>query len=101
MSDCIWHLLSKNDWRFTLSDEFKEVREQVSFVLFSKSLPCNAERLTREACGPDRSIIWPSRKLQGVVPSSNSGKPMDSLCRAKIASLYLCNRSLIYKTRMY
>ena len=71
------NLLSKDDWRSALCDEPMELRPEVALVFDALALTCGAERLTGAAPGPDRSVVRPSCKAEGVGPHSDPCEEMD------------------------
>jgi hypothetical protein len=89
------NLLSKDNWRTALRDEAVELGPQVALVFISASLPSDGERLARTTAGPNRLIIRPSRKAQGVTPSTNAREEV-TLCEpGKVAWLDIEDASFI------
>ena len=70
------NLFPKDMLRAALADEVKEDGPEVAFVLLRESFACIAEWLAGARACPNRSICWPSGKLQGKAPSADSGKEM-------------------------
>jgi hypothetical protein len=60
------NLLAKDDVRAALLDEMMERGPKVPLVIEPAAFACRAERLARAASGPDRAIVRPSGKTQGV-----------------------------------
>lgn len=86
MLDSSGDLFAKDCSKSSPSDKFKEMREQVSLVGFSKLLSGDTERLAGQACRADGSINRSSGELQGVVPPADtcekvvSGKSSKIVC---------------------
>jgi hypothetical protein len=68
------NLFSKDNWRAALGDKSVEFWPQVPFIFDAPSFTRDTERLAGAASSPNGNIIWPLGKLQGVRPSTNSGK---------------------------
>jgi hypothetical protein len=67
----------------------------VAFVLVAKLFSGATEWLAGAGAGPNRSIGWPSSKLQGIVPPSNSGEEMALGVSCEIAGLHITDTSPI------
>lgn len=79
VGNCACNLLSKDACRAALADEVEPDGEKVAFVFFTFLLAGGAERLARGATRPNRSVCGPSCKLQGKLPSGDSGEEV-ALC---------------------
>jgi hypothetical protein len=70
------NLLSKDDCRAALFDEVVEVGPQVPLVIKPSSLACRAERLARTGTSPNRSVVTPSGRPEGMGPDANACEEM-------------------------
>jgi hypothetical protein len=92
------NLLSKDDWRFRLSDEPGKTWPKVSWVLKPSSSACRAERLARTGAGPHWSVVGPSCVSQGEAPHADAGEEMalgesDEVCRCDIFNTPFVNNT--------
>src|SRR5205814_1745410 len=69
-------LLSKEDCRAALADKGEPVRPKVTFVVETFLVACGAERLAGARACPNRSVVGPSCKPEGIRPSTNAGEEM-------------------------
>ena len=66
------NLLSKDDWRAALPDEFEPDRPEVALVLEASLLSGGAEGLAGAASGPNGSVIWPTGEPERVTPDPDA-----------------------------
>jgi hypothetical protein len=71
------NLLSKDDCRAALADEVEHGWPEVAVVLVPFALARGRERLAGTRARPNRSVCWPSGKLQGKGPSADTAEVMD------------------------
>jgi len=89
------NLLSKDDCRLALFDEVMEVGPQVPLVIKPSSLACRAERLARTGASPNRSVVAPSGRPEGMGPNANPGEKV-ALCEtAQVAWVNIFNTPFI------
>jgi hypothetical protein len=67
----------------------------MTFIFVPLPFPGGAERLTRRATCPNRSVS-PSSESEGVGPAADAGKEMAGGIRPEIIGLYVGNASFIY-----
>lgn len=70
-------LLSEDDRGLAGSDKLKSDRPEVPDILFPFPFTRRAERLAREAGGPDGSIVAPSGPTQGIAPDADPREEVD------------------------
>lgn|SRR6478736_388735 len=70
------NLLTNDRCRVKLPQETMELRPEMPFVEFTKSVTGARKRLTGTASGVDGLVVGPSSEFEGERPSTNSGKPM-------------------------
>ena len=75
------NLLSKDDCRLKLADEVLEGWPQVPLVIKPSSFACRAERLARTGTSPNRSVVAPSGRPEGMGPNANACEEM-ALCES-------------------
>jgi hypothetical protein len=95
------NLFSKDDWRAALRDEASELGPQVTLVFISASFACDGEWLAGTRSGPNRLIIRPSGKAQGVTPSTNACEEVALGESEKIARSDVRNASLVHLAISY
>lgn len=93
------NLLSKDDCRLALFDEMVEGWPQVPLVIKPSSLACRAERLARTGTSPNRSIICPSRRPQGMGPDADAGEEVALRESAQVAGVDILNTPFIHISR--
>lgn len=71
------NLLAKDDVRAALLDEMMERGPKVPLVIEPAAFACRAERLAGAGAGPDRAVVSPSSKAQGVRPDSNASEGVE------------------------
>jgi hypothetical protein len=70
------NLFSKDDCRSALFDEVVEMGPQVPLVIKPSSFACRAERLARTGTSPNRSVVAPSGRPEGMGPNANACEEM-------------------------
>jgi hypothetical protein len=85
------NLLSHNDSGPSGTDEAKEVRPQVPWIVCPKSFSCDAKRLARAAARPNFMVVWPSGEAQSISPPANSGEEVCLLEASQIVGLNIDN----------
>ena len=75
------NLLSNDDCRLALFDEVMERWPQVPLVIKPSSFACRAERLARTGTSPNRSVVAPSGRPEGMGPNANACEEM-ALCES-------------------
>jgi hypothetical protein len=70
------NLLSKDRCRAALGDEAVKSGPEVSFVDMASPLSRARKRLTRTGAGPDRPVVGPAGKAEGMGPSADPGEEM-------------------------
>jgi hypothetical protein len=89
------NLLSNDDCRFALFDEVVEGWPQVPLVIKPSSFACRAERLARTGTGPNKSVVAPSGRSQGMAPNADTGKEVALGETAQVAWVDIFNTSFI------
>jgi hypothetical protein len=89
------NLLSNNDWRAALADEFEPSGPEMSFVGKAFLLACTAEGLAGTASRPDGTVICPSGLAQGVTPDTDARKEVALVEIKKVFILNFRNAPLI------
>jgi hypothetical protein len=89
------NLLSKDDCRAALFDEVVEGWPQVPLVIKPSAFACRAERLARTGTGPNRSVIAPSGRSQGMAPNANTGKEVALGKTAQVAGVDIFNTPFV------
>jgi hypothetical protein len=95
------HLLSKDDGRPDGPDKFKPHRPEMSWVVFSRSIACRAERLARARSGPDRAAVRPTGTAQGKAPNADAGEEMTLGKPGKVAWHNILNAPFIHFAGRY
>lgn len=95
------NLLSKDDWRFALTDEPGEARPKVSWVRKPSSSACRAERLARTGTGPNRSIIWPAGATKREGPDADACEEVALRETAQIAWVDILDTPFIHDAWRY
>jgi hypothetical protein len=89
------NLLSKDDWRAALRNEAVELWPEVAGVGGSFALARRRERLTGAGAGPNRSIVRPARKSEGITPPADPGEEMALRVAPEVVGANVGNRSLV------
>jgi hypothetical protein len=71
-----FNLLTKDNARAALADEVEPDRPEMALVCNAPPDTGCAERLARATARPNRSVLGPSGKAQGVAPTAKTGKEM-------------------------
>jgi hypothetical protein len=74
-----FNLLTKDNVRSALADEVKPGRPEVPLVGNTAACTSGAEWLTGATARPNRSVLGPSGKAQGVAPATESREEV-ALC---------------------
>jgi hypothetical protein len=88
------NLLSKDDWRATLSDEPKPHWPEMTGIFVTEPPAGLAEGLAGAGAGPNRLICWPPGELEGKLPATDSGEEMAALSK-DVGGREVEDRSLI------
>jgi hypothetical protein len=71
-----FNLFTKDNSRATLADEIEPDRPKVSIISGAFLRASGAEGLAGATARPNRSVLGPSGKAQGVAPATKAGKEM-------------------------
>jgi hypothetical protein len=93
------NLLAKDDVRATLRDETEEVGPEVTGVVEASALAGGAERLTWTRAGPNRTLVTPSSRAQGVAPDADPGEEMALGITLKIIGLDVLDAAVVHVAR--
>ena len=93
------NLLSNDDCRAALFDEVMEGWPQVPLVSKPSSFACRAERLARTGTSPNRSVVCPSCRSQGMGPDANAGEEMALREAAQVAGEDIFDTPFIHIAR--
>jgi hypothetical protein len=89
------NLLSKDNCRLALFDEVVEGWPQVPLVIKPSSFACRAERLARTGTSPNRSVVAPSGRSQGIAPNSDTGKEVALGEASQVAGVDIFNTPFV------
>lgn len=89
-------LLTEDHLWLTFPDQTKPGGPQVPLVGVSVPFARNAERLAGTAPGPNNSVWFPSRVLQGEFPPPDPGKEVAAGVAPHVGGLDLEDGSVIY-----
>ena len=90
------NLFTKDNWRAALADEVVESGPEVPRVIEPAAFACRAERLAREGSGPDRSVVRPSGKSQGVGPDTDPGEEVALRVSSEVIWAYVLYAALVH-----
>jgi hypothetical protein len=93
------NLFAKANDRSSCFDEWKPDWPKMPFVVERLALAGRTEGLTGTGTGPDLSVIWPSRKSQGIAPDSDPGEEVTLGISSEVVSPNIGNWSLIHVSR--
>jgi hypothetical protein len=89
------NLLSKDDCRLALFDEVVKGWPQVPLVIKPSAFACRAERLARTGTSPNRSVVAPSGRSQGMAPNADTSKEVALGEAAQVAWVDIFNTPFI------
>ena len=90
------NLLSKDDCRAALFDEVLEGWPQMPLVIKPSSFACRAERLARTGTSPNRSVVCPAGRSQGMGPDANAGEKVALRETAQVARVDIFDTPFIH-----
>ena len=93
-----FNLLTKDNSRAALADEIEPDRPEMAFVCNAPPGTGCAKRLARATARPNRSILGPSGKAQGVAPAAKTGKEMALNKSGKVTGSNILDAPGIYFT---
>jgi len=93
------NLLAKNDRRSLRGNEAVEIGPEVALIIEPSALSCGAEGLAGAGACPNRSIVWPSCKPQGVRPDADACEEMALRESSKVVGSDINNAPLVNDTR--
>jgi hypothetical protein len=93
-----FNLLTKDDSRAALADEIEPDRPEVSIISGAFLRAGGAERLARATARPNRSVLGPSGKAQGVAPAAKTGEEMALNKSGKVTGSNILDAPRIYFT---
>jgi hypothetical protein len=91
-----FNLFTKDSVRLALSNQVKEVWQEVPFIVFSKLFPCCAEWLTGKTCCPDFAPVRYSCKSERIAPTADSSEEMALSKSHKVVCSYFGNATFIH-----
>jgi hypothetical protein len=86
-----FNLLTKDNVRATLADEFKPDGPEMAFVGNTIACAGGTKRLAWARACPNRSVCGPAGKTKGAAPTAKSGKKMALNKSGKIACFNIRN----------
>jgi hypothetical protein len=91
-----FNLLTKDDSRAALADEIEPDRPEVSIISGAFLGACCAEWLAWATACPNRSVVGPSGKAQGVAPTAKTGKEMALHVSDKLTCVNILDAPCVY-----
>jgi hypothetical protein len=91
-----FNLLTKDNSRAALADEIEPDRPEVSIIGNAFLRASGAEGLAGATARPNRSVVGPSGKAQGVTPAAKAGEEMALHVSGKIACSNILNAPCVY-----
>jgi hypothetical protein len=79
------NLFAKDCCRSSLLDKPQPGRPKVPLVSKPRLAACRGERLAWAASGPNRPVIRPTSKTQGVAPSADAGEKVALIIARKVS----------------
>jgi hypothetical protein len=93
-----FNLLTKDNVRFALADEVEPDRPEMALVGNAPTCTGCAEGLARATARPNRSILGPSGKAQGVAPTTKTGEKMTLNKSGKVTGSNILDAPCVYFT---
>jgi hypothetical protein len=91
-----FNLLTKDDSRAALADEIEPDRPEVSIISGAFLSACGAEGLAWATARPNRSVVGPSGKTQGVAPAAKTGEEVALHVSGKITGANILDAPCVY-----
>jgi len=91
-----FNLFTKDNWRAALADEVEPDRPEMALV--GNAPPCTgcAKGLAGATARPNRSVLGPSGKAQGVAPAAKTGEEMALNKSGKITCFNILDTPCVY-----
>jgi len=91
-----FNLLTKDDWRAALADELIPRRPKMAGIVAPSLGAGGREGLAGTRACPNRSVIGPASKSEGVTPAADPGKEMALGEAAQVAGVKGLDVTLVY-----